>query len=139
MPFAVNWTRVVDAEPKKRPPESVRIVPPSFGPKLGLQEATNGPVLELGWKLIVRVPVPVFPWMVAVPFTCAVPAEGPQSAVTAVPPVVTTETSGRPFGLRILLSERPSARLGGHDGRQAVLREGSEVRRERDARSVGNG
>ena len=46
-PLTVNWTRVVDAFPKKRPPLSVRRVPPSFGPKLGLQEETKGSVLLL--------------------------------------------------------------------------------------------
>src|SRR5262245_8550758 len=96
-PLTVNWTRVVDGEPKKRPPFRVRIVPPSLGPKLGLQEDTKGSVLELAWKTTVRFADPLLLVTVAVAFTLAVPTPGPQRAVTAVPFCVTIETRGRPF------------------------------------------
>ncbi len=96
-PLTVNCTRVVDTLPVKRPPFSVRGVPPSFGPKLGLQEDTNARVLPLVWKTTVRFAAPVLPPTVAVARTFACPAPGPHSAVTAMLSFVTTEISGRPF------------------------------------------
>src|SRR4030095_14263925 len=98
-------TRVVAVVPKKRPPFKVRVVPPSLGPKLGLQEETNGSVLELGWKTIVRFADPLCPAPVAVAFPLAEPAPGPHSAVLAVPPCVATVTRGRPFCENVPKSE----------------------------------
>src|SRR5262249_12048131 len=96
-PLTVNWTRVVEGVPKNRPPFKVSVVPPSLGPKLGLQEATNGPVPVADWKMIVKVAEPVFAPTVAVALTLAVPAPGPHRAVTAAPFWVLTVTRGRPL------------------------------------------
>ncbi len=68
-----------------------------MGPKLGLHEETNGSVLAEGWKTIEMLAEPVLPEAVELARTLAVPAPGPQSAVTAAPFCVTTETSGCPF------------------------------------------
>src|SRR5215475_2630234 len=93
-PLTVKMTRVVAGEPKKRPPFRTSAVPPSFGPKLGLQKETNGRLEESVWKLMTSCAEFVRPWTVAVALTLAVPALGPQRAVVAVPLVVTTEITG---------------------------------------------
>jgi hypothetical protein len=97
MPPATKTTRVVLGEPKKRPPWITSVVPPVIGPKLGSQELMNGPAVADGWKAIVIEADPVSVPTLDVARTTAVPTKLEQSAVSAEPPWVTTETSGKPF------------------------------------------
>jgi hypothetical protein len=97
IPPAVNSTRVVLAEPKKRPPLIVSEVPPVFGPKLGEQKLTNGPAVADGWKAMVIVAAAVSLPTVDVARTTAVPAKEEHRAVTAEPFCVTTEINGSEF------------------------------------------
>ena len=97
MPLPLNVTRVVLGEPKNRPPFRVMVVLPVFGPELGLQNETNGSVLEDDWKLMDRNAEFDLPAEVAWALIFAVPAPGPQRAVTADPLVVTIDTSGAPL------------------------------------------
>jgi hypothetical protein len=96
-PAAVKVARVVVGSPKKRPPLTVRVVPPAGVPKLGTQKVKKGATCGEGWNAIWMVAVPVSEPIVAVARTVASPAAVEQSAVMVVPPCVTTEMSGRPF------------------------------------------
>jgi hypothetical protein len=97
IPAAVKVARVVVGSPKKRPPLTIRVVPPSGGPKLGEQNVKNGATAGEGWNAIWMVADPVSEPIVAVARTVASPSTLEQSAVVVVPPCVTTEMRGRPF------------------------------------------
>ena len=96
-PAAVKVARVVVGSPKKRPPLIVRVVPPSGGPKLGLQNVKKGATCGAAWKEIEIVAVPVSVPTVALARTLASPVPVEHRAVVAAPFWVTAEMSGSPF------------------------------------------